>query len=129
MNLAGQEGARGDHHIVGHKAQTELGNHAAHLILLDQQVVDRRLKQGEIGLGFDRAPNRRAVQGAIGLATGSAHRRALTGIQGTPLDTGTIGSPRHDPAQGIDFPHQMPFAYATDGWIAAHRADRFDVMA
>jgi len=128
VDLAGQEGAGGQHHRPGMKAQPGLGQCAAHGVALDQQVVHRRLEHLQVGLGLDHAPDRGAVQRAVGLAAGGAHRRALGGVERAPLDAGQVGGAGHGPAQGVDLLDQVALADAADGRVAAHRAHGLDIV-
>ena len=129
MDLAGQEGAGGQHHGRGMEAQPGLGDGATHRIAVDDQVIDRGLEHGEVGLRLDHLADRHAVQVAVGLAAGGTHGRALGGIERAPLDAGPVSGLGHRPAQGVDFLDQVALADATDGRVAAHRADGFHVVA
>src|SRR5690606_39477995 len=50
------------------------------------------------------------------------------GVEDTEMDAAAVGRPGHDPAHGIDLLDQMALANPTDGGVAAHLADSFDVM-
>ena len=128
VDLAGQEGAGGQHHGLGIEAQAGLGDHPAHGVAFDHQIVHRRLEHGQVGLAFDDGADRHAVQVAVGLAAGRAHGRTLGGVEGAPLDAGAVGGMRHRTAQGVDLLDQVALADAADGRVAAHRAHRFDVV-
>ncbi|MNS97514.1 hypothetical protein D3C72_1318490 [compost metagenome] len=128
VDLAGQEGAGGQHHGLGVETQAGLGDGPAHGVALDDQVIHRRLEHGQVGLALDDGADRHAVQVAVGLAAGGTHGRALGRIERAPLDAGTVGGMRHRTAEGVDFLDQMALADATDGRVAAHRPHRFDVV-
>ena len=68
------------------------------------------------------------VQNAIGLRTGSAHSWTFRAVQNAKLNTALIGRERHGAAQSVDLFDQMPFADATNGWVAAHLPQGFDVV-
>ena len=129
MDLAGEEGAGGEHHRAGAERQAHLGDHAGDAAVLDDQVVHRLLEQLEVRLAFHHAADRRLVQRAVGLAAGGAHGRTLRRVQRAPLDAGAIRGVRHRAAQRVDLLDQVALADAADGGIAAHLADRLDVVA
>ncbi len=126
VHLAGQEGAGGQHHGRCVEAQAGLGQHAGDPPGFKEQVVDASLEHGQSGLGLDGAADEAAVEVAVGLAAGGAHRRPLAGVEPPPLDAGRVRGARHHPAQRVDLAHQVALADAADGGIAAHRADGFD---
>ncbi|KAG1245518.1 hypothetical protein G6F65_021188 [Rhizopus arrhizus] len=128
MDLAGQEGAGGQHHGLGVEAQPGLGDDPAHGVAFDDQVIDGGLEHGQVGLAFDDGADRHAVQVAVGLAAGGAHGRALGGVERAPLDAGPVGGMRHRAAQGVNLLDQVALADAADGRVAAHRPHRFDVV-
>ncbi|KAG0923213.1 hypothetical protein G6F31_019602 [Rhizopus arrhizus] len=121
MDLAGQEGAGGQHHGLGVEAQPGLGDDPAHGVAFDDQVIDGGLEHGQVGLAFDDGADRHAVQVAVGLAAGGAHGRALGGVERAPLDAGPVGGMRHRAAQGVNLLDQVALADAADGRVAAHR--------
>ncbi len=129
MDLAGEEGAGSEHHRPGGERQAHLSHHANHAAVLDDQVVDGLLEHLQIRLGFHQAADRRLVQAAVGLTAGGAHSRPFRGVQRAPLDAGAVGGVRHGTAECIDLLDQMPLADAADRRVAAHLADRFDVVA
>ena len=90
--------------------------------------VDRLLEQREVRLRLNPTPNGRFVQNPVGLATRRAHGRTLRRVQRAPLDAGVVRSDGHDAAERVDFPDQMALADPADRGIAAHLADRLDVV-
>jgi hypothetical protein len=133
VDPAGKEGAGGQHHRRRLEAQAGVGDRAAHDVApvsigVDEQVVDRRLEQREVGLRFHRAADEGAIQRAVGLAAGGAYRGALGRVEPAPLDAGGVGGTRHHPAERVDLAYQVALADAADRRVAAHRADRLDVV-
>ncbi|KAG1212178.1 hypothetical protein G6F35_010410 [Rhizopus arrhizus] len=61
MDLAGQEGAGGQHHGLGVEAQPGLGDDPAHGVAFDDQVIDGGLEHGQVGLAFDDGADRHAA--------------------------------------------------------------------
>ena len=57
-----------------------------------------------------------------------ANGRPLARIQRTKLDAREVNCLRHRTAQCVDFPGQMALADAADGRVAAHLAQRCDVL-
>ena len=68
------------------------------------------------------------VELAVGLRARGAHRRTLARVQGAELDAGLVRRERHGAAQRIDLLDQMALADAADGRVAAHLAERLDVV-
>ena len=66
--------------------------------------------------------HRCAVERAVGLGAGPAHRRTFAAVEQAELDAGGIGDPAHQPVQRIDLAHQMALAHPADGGIAGHLA-------
>ena len=128
MDLAGEEGTRGQHDGRRMEGQAGLGDRAADGAVLDDQIIDGSLEQRQVGLRFHRTADRTAVQRTVGLAARGAHGRPLRRIERAPLDAGAVGGPGHHAAQRIDLLDQMTLADAADGRVAAHRADRFHVV-
>ena len=92
------------------------------------QIRDLLLEQREIVLRFEPGSNRALVELPVGLRAGRAHRRPLARIERSKLDAGAISRERHRTAERVDFLDQMAFADAADRRIAAHLAERLDVM-
>jgi hypothetical protein len=65
-----------------------------------------------------------AIELAIRLSSRTTDSRTLTPVQQPELNAGCIGSPAHYAIQRIDLADELAFAYAPDGRIAGHRADR-----
>jgi len=133
VDLAGEEGACGQHHAMRIEAQARLRQHAddasiSRDAVLDEEVVHRLLEQVEVRLILHDAPDRGAIQRTIGLAPGRTHRRTLACVEAAPLDAGQIGRMRHRAAERVDLLDQMTLADAADRWVAAHLADRLDRM-
>ncbi len=128
VDAPAEEGAHGQHHGGGVKAQPHLGDHAGDPFARHQQVVHGLLEQGEIGLVFQGLAHEGLVEGTIGLGAGGAHRRPFAGIEGAELDARMVGGTGHDAAQGVDLLHQVALADAADGGVAAHLPQGLDVM-
>ncbi len=128
VDLAVQEGAGRQHHGSAAKLDTDLRHGAHHPVALHHQVVHRLLEQPQVGLIFQPAANRGLVQDAVGLGTGGAHRRTLGAVENAELDAAFVGGNGHGAAQRIDFLDQMALADAPDGGVAAHLAQRLDVV-
>ena len=128
MDDTAQEGPGGQHHGVGVEAQAHVGHRPHAAAVLDDQVVHALLEQGQVGLALQGGADRRLVAHPVGLGAGGAHRRALAGVEHAELDTAFIGGAGHGPAEGVDFPHQVALADATDGRVAAHLAQSLDIV-
>ena len=128
VNLAVEEGACGQHHGRGQKADAELRHGTGDALAFNDQIVAGFGKDGQIGLIFQSTADRLLVQHAVGLGAGGAYRRAFRGIQDAELDAGFVGGRRHRTTQRIDLAYQMALADAADRRIAAHRPERVEVV-
>ena len=128
MDLAVEEGASGQHHGIGQKADAELGHCAAHLVALDDEVVAGLREDGQMRLIFQTRADRLLVQHAVGLGARGAHGRTFRGVEDAELDAGFVGGCRHGAAQRIDFTHQVALADAADRRVAAHRAEGVEIV-
>ena len=128
MDLAVQEGASRQHDGAAAEADAHLRDGADHAVALDHQVVHRLLEQPQVGLVLQHAADRGLVQHAVGLGARGAHGRALAGIEDAELDAALVGGQRHGAAQRVDLLDQMALADAADGRVAAHLAQRLDVV-
>jgi hypothetical protein len=128
MDAPVQEGARGQHHGPGPEADAYLRDRAHHPVALHHQVIDRLLKQPQVGLVFQHASYRGLVQHPIGLGSGGTHGRPFGAVQDAKLDARFVSGQGHGPAEGIDFLDQMPFADAADAGVATHLPQRLDVV-
>ncbi len=63
------------------------GDARAGAVAVERQVVDGLLKQREVRLVLEPAPDRRLVEHAVGLRPRRAHRRALARIERAELDS------------------------------------------
>ena len=128
MDLAVQKSPCCQHHGACAKADTHLRHRTHHAVALDHQIVYRLLKKREVGLVFNAATNRCLVQNAVGLGTRGTHRRAFGAIQDTKLNTALVGSNRHCTAQRIHLFDEVALADAANAGVAAHLAQRFNVV-
>ena len=128
VHAAIEKRAGGEHHGAGAKADARLRAHGNHARAGEFHVFHGLLKEREVRRVFQHGADGGLVQRAVGLRARGLHRRAFAGVQGAELDAGAVGGARHEAAQGVDFAHQMAFANAADGRIAAHRAEGVDAV-
>ena len=128
VDLAVEERADRQHDGLGRDAHAGLRDDAAHSRAVEQQAVDVLLQQREIRLGIEQLADGALVERAIGLGARRAHGRALAAVQGAEVDAGAIDRARHGAAERVDLLGQMALADAADGRVAAHLAQRFDVL-
>ena len=128
MDQSAQEGADREHHARGLELQTELGPDPADPIAMDDQVLDRLLKDHEPVLGLQGLAHGRLVEHPIHLPTRRPHRRPLAGVQAPELDPGAVRGPPHEPAERVDLLDQVPLADPADGRVAGHLTQRLDVL-
>ena len=108
--------------------QSQPCNDTGNARTFQDQVFHRLLEDCEARLIFQQAANGLPVQLPVRLRTGGADGRALARIQGAELDAGPVDRSRHGAAQSVNFPRQVSLADAADGRIAAHLAERSDVL-
>ena len=106
----------------------KLRHHSRDTIIFNREIIYSLLKNGQISAIFEALANCLPIQHAIGLSPGRTDGGTLARIEDTKLNPGVIGSGRHDAAESIYFLDQMPFSYPSNGRIAGHLAERFDVM-
>ena len=128
VNAAVEESPRGQHDGAGTECDPDLRDGADHAVAFDHQIIDSLLKQGEIRLILESAPDRRLVEHAIGLGTGCTHCRALARIEHPELNAAFVRRNRHGAAKCVDFLHQVALADAANRGIAAHLPERLDVV-
>jgi hypothetical protein len=128
MDATAQEGPDRKHDRMCPKAQPHLSLDADHPVLLDQEVFDRLLEEGEPGLVLDGRAHGRLVEDAVGLSTRRPHRRSLAGVEDAKLDTAAIRRTGHQTAERIDLLDQVTLADTPDGRVTAHLAERFDIL-
>ena len=128
VDLAGQEGAGGEHHALAAEGDADGGDGAGDTVALDQEVVHRLLEQRQVGLVFQHLADRRLVQHAVGLGAGGAHCRTLGGVEGAELDAADVGGQRHGAAERVHFFYQMTLADAADRRVARHLPQRLDIV-
>ena len=128
VHPAVEEGAGGQHHRLAAEGDARLRDRAHHAVALDHQVVHRLLEQPQVGLVLQPVADRRLVEDAVGLGAGGAHRRALAAVEDAELDAGLVGGRGHRAAQRVHLLDQVALADAADAGVAAHLAQRLDVV-
>ena len=124
MNEAVEERAGRQHHGAAGNALAGLGQHGRHAAArIEFQIGGFAAGDIQIGLiGEDRL-HRLAIELAIGLGAGAAHRRALRFVEHPELNPGAVDRAGHHAVQRVDLADQMPLAQAADRRVAAHLAD------
>ncbi len=90
----------------------------------DEEVLDRRLDDGEAARLGNRLLHRALVELAVGLGTRALHGRPPRAVEQAELDAGGVGYATHEPVEGVDLADQMALAEPADGGVAGHFADR-----
>ena len=129
MDFAVQKGAGRQHHSAASELDADLRDGADHPVAFNHQIINRLLEQPQVGLVFEHAANGGLVQNPVGLGPRGAHSRALARIENAELNAALVGGQRHGAAQGIDLLDQVALADAANRGVAAHLAQRFDVVA
>ena len=128
VNFSVEERPRGQHHGTRAKTDANLRNRADNTLALDDQIVDRLLKQPQIRLVLQPMSDRLFVEQAISLRPRGTHSRPFGRVQNPELNATFIGCSRHGAAQRIHFLDEMTFANAANRWIAAHLTERLDIV-
>ena len=128
MDQPVQEGSCRQDDAAGVESDPGLCDDPDHPVALDQQIVDRLLKQAQIRLALQAASDRLAVQHPVGLGARCLHRRALGRIQYPELDSGFVSCNGHHAVQCVDFLHQVTLADPADRRVARHLAECFKAV-
>src|SRR5690606_27729159 len=72
--------------------------------------------------------DRPLVERAVRLRARRAHGRALARVQNAEVNARAVDRARHRAAERIDLFREMPLADAADRRVAAHLAERLDVL-
>src|SRR5690554_12073 len=129
VQLAVEEGARGQYHLASGKLKAHLGNYTGHLIGFYDQVIDSLLEYPQVGLVFEYFANSGTVQLAISLGPGGSDRRSFARIENTKLDAAVIGSQSHGATQSVNLFDQMAFANTANSGIARHLPQSFHIVS
>lgn len=128
MDRAPQERPHREDHGGGPQLEPHAGHHAADLVMLDDQVMDRVLEQRQGGHLVEETAHGLAIETAVGLGAGCLHGGTLALVEGAELDAGAIRGAAHDPAHGVDLTHQMALADPANGRVAAHLTDTLEAL-
>src|SRR5579871_368666 len=122
-----EKGAGGEDHTLGLEGLTDLRFDAAHAPVLDQQPLDARLADGQIGRDLEHPLHARAIGCLVGLRAARPYGRTFARIEEAELDSGLVDRQRHLTAELVDLAHQVALADAADCRIARHLADMVEV--
>ena len=95
VDQAGEERSGGEHHCAGRKPNPEVRYDACHAAAFDNHVLDRLLKNREVGLVFEAPADRLPIEDTVGLRAGGADCGALRRIERAELDAGLIRGNGH----------------------------------
>jgi hypothetical protein len=115
----------GDHRVVtGAEALPASLTGASTAVAVDRSrqndALDHRLPQIEVGRRFQRFFHHLRVQALIRLSARRLHCRSFALVEQTDLNERAISHAPHQPAKGVDFTHQMSLRRAANRWIARH---------
>ena len=128
MEEAAHEGARGNDDRFGPVDHAKGGPHAGDGIVFDEDLGGVALVEVEVGLVLDEPLHAELVGLLVALGAGSLDAGALAGVQHAELDAGGVRVPAHDPAEGVDLPHDMAFGQTADGGVAGHLGDGVEIL-
>ena len=125
----GQECARRQNHIRCVELDPELRDNTTNAITGQDDVVDGLLKDRQIRLVFQTATDGCAIEGTVGLGTGSPDRGSFAAVEDPKLDAGFVCGDCHRTAQRIYLPDEMTFPDTSDRRVARHLPERFDTVS
>ncbi len=128
MDAATEESADRQHDRRRGKRDARRGHDALDATGLDREIRRLLLEDRKIRLVLERASYRAPVELAVRLGARRAHRGPLARVQRAELDARAVRGPRHRAAERVDLPDQMTLADAADRRVAAHLAQRLDVL-
>src|SRR5215211_3502283 len=97
--------------------------------MIQHKVDDFSLTEMEVKRRFERATHLGAIAHAIGLRPRRLYRRTARTVEQTKLNAGAIDDAAHDPAERIDFAHEMSLRDSANRGIARHLADEVQVQS
>ena len=101
-----------------------MGQHTAHRVVVDNQIVHALLKQAQMRFSVKATADRAAVQHPVGLGSGGSNGGTFAQVQHPKLNTRAVRGLRHGATKGVNLAHQMTFADAPDGRITGHLTQR-----
>ena len=122
-NAPAQGGAGGDDHALTVIVAVQVGVDARHMAVLHVQGDDLGLVDVQVGGEFQGVLHIHVIAFAVGLDAQAVDGGAFAPVEHPALEEGGVGGNAHEPAQGVDLPHQMALCGAADGGIAGHVAD------
>ena len=132
MDFSVQKRTGRQHHGVAAKLNPHLRHRTHHTLAgtggLHHQVVHRLLKQPQIRLVFQHAPDSGFVQNAVGLRAGGTNRRPLGAVEGAKLYAALVRGQSHGATQSVHLFHKVTLAYAANAGVATHLTQGFNVV-
>jgi hypothetical protein len=128
VDQAGQESPCRQHDRATIKLYTEFCLDSGDPPPFEDQVASGLLKQGQIRLVLKPFANGISVKHAICLGARCPNSGALACIQYSKLYPCLIGRLSHCAPKSINFPDKMSLADASDGRIAGHLSQSFDIV-
>src|SRR5262249_61019868 len=83
--------------------------------ILDDQVLDPVLDQGEVPIFPEDVLDRAPVELPVRLGPGAADGGPLGPVEHAELDSAPVGRPAHPPVEGVDLPAQIALPRAPSG--------------
>ena len=123
-----QKRSGGQHHPARAVFVSGSAHDACHDARVDDQVLNRLGPDRQVGRGRQLGLHGLPVELAVDLSPWASHRRAFGAIEQAELDAGLVGQPAHQAVEGVDLANQVTLAQAADGRVAAHLADRLELV-
>ena len=105
---------RGQDDALGLVAGSGVGNHALADPVFNDQLINDRLAQGQVGRVFNGPLHFLMIVPLVGLGPQGADSRALARVQHPHLDVGLVDILAHFAAKGVDLADDRPFGRTAD---------------
>ena len=128
MEESAHESAGGNDDRFGPVDHAEGGADAGDGVVFDEELGGVALVEIEVRLVLDEPLHAELVGFLVALRAGGLDAGTLPGVQHAELDAGGVRIPAHDPAEGVDLPHDVPFGQTADGGVAGHLGNGVEVL-
>ena len=97
-------------------------------LILDDKIVHRLLKQGQVGLILKAGAYCLPIKDSVSLGTSGPYCGPFAGIEDPELDTGFVSCQRHRAAKRVYFLYEVPLSDPANGRIARHLPQCFHAV-
>src|SRR5579864_1602230 len=119
--------AGGENYASRFEDLTDLRFDAANFPRLDDQALDARLANRQVGRRLEHTFHPRAIRGLVGLRAMGADGGTFAGIEQAELNPGFVNRDAHLAAQRVHLAYEMALADSADRGITRHLSDVVEV--